>query len=95
MSEFLFAVFPFLLLDMWIQQKADDDVNVLRNRASRTPSTASSARGWKKIGMGARRLSIWAVRGRICFTRRRILGIIERFSVVSSVELLPYVRWRY
>ena len=27
--------------------------------------------------MGARRLSIWGVRGRICFIRRRILGIID------------------
>ena len=27
--------------------------------------------------MGVRRLSIWGVRGRICFIRKRILGIID------------------
>lgn len=46
-------------------------------RASRTRSTASNARGWKRTGTGVRRLSTWAARGRTSFTRRRISAIID------------------
>lgn len=46
-------------------------------RESQTLSTASNARDSRRIGMGARRLLISVVRGRICSTRRRILGTIE------------------
>ena len=40
-------------------------------------STALSVQGSRRIGMAARRSSTWVVRGRICFIRRRISGIIE------------------
>ena len=40
--------------------------------------TALSVRGWRRIGMGVRRSLIWGVVARICFIRRRILGIIEQ-----------------
>jgi len=43
-------------------------------RGSVTPSTVSSARGWRRIETGVRRSSIWVHRGRICSTRRRISG---------------------
>lgn len=46
-------------------------------RVSQMLSTVLSARDWRRIEMGVRRLSIWEVRGRICFIRKRTLGIIE------------------
>ena len=55
------------------------------NRESRTRSTVLSVRGWRRIGTGARRLSIWGVRGRICFTRRRILGIIDGVVLMIGI----------
>lgn len=42
-----------------------------------TRFTASSVRAWRRIGMGVLRLLIWVVRGRICFTRKRVFGIID------------------
>ena len=62
------------------------------NRGSRTLSTASSVRGWRRIGMGVRRLSTWGVRGRICFTRRRILGIIDEV-VFDGLRLEIRLAW--
>ena len=41
-------------------------------------STALNVHGSRKIGTDARRLSIWAVPGRICSIKRRTFGIIER-----------------
>ena len=52
-------------------------------KASVTRFTASSVRAWRRIGMGVLRLLIWVVRGRICFTRKRVFGIID--AVVCGV----------
>jgi hypothetical protein len=38
-------------------------------------SIALSVRDWRRIEMDVPRLSTWAAAGRICFIRRRILGI--------------------
>ena len=57
-------------------------------KESRTLSTVLSARGWRKIGMAARRSSTWEVRGQICFTRRRISGIIKA-AVLCPVATQP------
>ena len=54
-------------------------------------STALSVRGWRRIGMGVRRLLIWGVVGRICFIRRRILGIIDEWDGIWEGGLLGFV----
>lgn len=53
-----------------------------------TRSIALSVRGWRRIGMGVRRLLIWGVRGRICFIRRRVFGIIEGFLTFVGVQVV-------
>lgn len=49
-------------------------------RASRTHSTASNVRVWRRIETDVPRSSTWAVRGRICSTRRKTSEIIEEES---------------
>lgn len=43
-------------------------------KVSRTPSTASNVRDWRRIGMAVRRLSIWAVAGPTYSFRRKLRG---------------------
>lgn len=52
------------------------------------PSTASSVRGWRRIGMGVPKLSIWGHRGRICFTKRRISGTHEKDRLFWFVGII-------
>nr|POE59302.1 hypothetical protein CFP56_24571 [Quercus suber] len=42
-----------------------------------TRSTVSNAHGWRKIATDVQRSSIWAVRERICFTKRKGFAINE------------------
>ena len=56
------------------------------DRVSRTLSIVLNVRGWRRIGMGVRRLSTWVVRGRISSTRKRTSGIIDRTMILDDVR---------
>ena len=49
---------------------------------------AQIVQGWRRIGMGALRLSTWGVQERTCFTKRESWGRLGLFLVVGKHKIV-------
>jgi hypothetical protein len=58
------------------------------------PSTALNVRVSRRTATGVRRLSIWEVPGRTCFTKRKVSGINDQTLFAPLVLAWWCVRWR-